>query len=340
MKSYNNKPAAVILAAGKGTRMKSEIPKVLHPLMGKPMVMHVVEACKAAGIDRIILVVGHGADAVKNTLGTHYEYVQQTEQLGTGHALMMAEELLKAFDKDLLVLAGDTPFLTGEILSDLIELHQKKNAAATLLTAILHPPPDYGCIIRDTKGHISKITEARDTSDAQLLTREVNTSHYCFDAQTLFSLLKNLKTDNDQKEYYLTDVIQMLVKDGAVVESLQSEDPDIALGIDNLIHLAEAFAIYREKIVRNLCMSGVTLLDPTSVYIEPHVKIAADTVIYPFTSITGKTEIGKNCHIGPHVRITDSQLGDNIKVEFTVIENRRLDSGQQLGPFACLTHID
>jgi bifunctional UDP-N-acetylglucosamine pyrophosphorylase/glucosamine-1-phosphate N-acetyltransferase len=335
-KSRTRETIAVILAAGKGTRMKSDLPKVLHPLMGKPIVSYVIDACKEAGVKRMILVIGHEANQVKETLGPEYDYVEQTEQLGTGHALMMAVPKLKDFQGDLLVLAGDTPFLSGDILHALIDKQRKFDAAAAMLTAVMNPAGAYGRIVRKN-GTILKIVEARDATPEELEITEVNTSHYCFMAERVLPLLAKLQTNNDQGEYYLTDVIHMLVAQQDKVESITSDDPNVLMGINNRLHLAEANAIQRKKLVDKWSLEGVTFMDPLSVYLEPDVTIGNDTVIWPGAVLAGRTHIGKNCQIGPHVRIQDSGIGDGCKVEFAVIERREIPAGEIIGPFAFLS---
>lgn len=327
---------AVILAAGKGTRMKSDLPKVLHPLLGKPMVSFVIEACQKAGSTRTILVIGHGAELVREKFGDTVEYAEQTEQLGTGHALMMAAPNLKDVKGDLLVLAGDTPFLTGEILQELIDKQKATGAAATMLTAIMDPAGAYGRIVRDAGGRISKIVEARDCIPEQLELTEVNTSHYCFDAEKVLPLLDQLGTDNDQGEYYLTDIIHLLVARNETVESITSDDPNVLMGINNRLHLAEANEILRKQLVEKWCLEGVSIIDPTSVHLEPDVEIGTDTVIFPGTMLTGRTKIGNGCTIGPNVRIQDSKIGETCFIEFSVIENLDIEAGRRIGPFAYL----
>lgn len=334
MTKSQNKTAAVILAAGKGVRMKSDLPKVLHPILDKPMVWYVARACRQAGIRRIILVIGHQSDLVRLTLGPEYEYVEQSQQLGTGHALMMAAETLKNYRGDLLVLAGDTPLLTGQILQKLIKAHQKKRAAATLMTANLDPTPAYGRIIRDSSGRIRRIVEERDATRAEKKITEVNTSHYCFHATDVFPLLKQLGAENDQGEYYLTDVIQLLADDGKDVQSLSSDDPSILVGINSRQNLSDASALLRERIARRMMDSGVTIVDPASVFIGPEVKMGRDTTVHPCSSVFGRTKIGKRCVIGPQVKLRDIQMGDDCKVEFSMIEGRKIESGSILGPFA------
>jgi len=333
----SRKTTALILAAGKGTRMKSEHPKVLHSLMGKPLVSYVIHACQKAGVHDTVLVIGHQADRVRNTLGEDFIYVEQTEQLGTGHAVMVSRDSLKNIRGDLLVLAGDTPFLTGKILKSLISKHQKSNAAITMMTALMDPPLAYGRIVRDSNRCIQRIVEARDASPDEKKIKEVNTSHYCFKAEKLFPCLDRLSTNNDQGEYYLTDVIQMMAEDGELIESITSRDSAVLMGINSRVHLAEAHEMLGRQIKTKWMENGVTILDPASVYIEPDVRIGIDTIIYPGTALMGKTRIGTRCTIGPYVKITDSDIKDDCKLEFSVIEKRKLDKNNIIGPFAFLT---
>ncbi|MBN2104020.1 NTP transferase domain-containing protein [bacterium] len=335
--SSPRKTIAVILAAGKGTRMKSELPKVLHTLMGTPMVNYVIQACRNAKTDDIVLVIGHQANLVRETLGMDFTYVEQTQQLGTGHAVMVCRDVLQNFKGDLLVLAGDTPFLTGKILKNMIQKHQKSGAAATMMTAMMNPPLSYGRIIRNDQGKIQCIVEARDATVQQKKITEVNTSHYCFQSEKLFPCLDQLNTDNDQEEYYLTDVIQMLVSRGDLVESLTSDDPTILMGINSRVHLAEAHEMMGLQIKKKWMENGVTIPDTASVYIEPDVKIGKDTLIYPGTTILGKTKIGSHCVIGPQVKLLDADIKDGCRIEFSVIEKRKIEKKSIIGPFAYLT---
>jgi bifunctional UDP-N-acetylglucosamine pyrophosphorylase/glucosamine-1-phosphate N-acetyltransferase len=334
MASTDRSSAAVILAAGKGTRMKSQFPKVLHPLMGRPMILYVIDACRRARLDRIVIIVGHEAEHVRQILGTDFEYVEQKPQLGTGHALMCASESLKGFSGDLLVLAGDAPFLTGSILRKLIGHHNKTCAAATLMTAIIDPPPAYGRIIRDSSKRITRIVEERDASFQEKKITEVNTSHYCFQAETVFPLLSKLKTGNDQGEYYLTDAIQIMTQKGMRVETVVAPDPSVLMGINSMEDLSKATELLRTRINRKWMEAGVTIIDPTVVFIEPDVKIGRDSVIYPFSSITGKSVIGRGCKIGPQVRLSNARIGNKCNIEFSVIENRKIEEEATIGPFA------
>jgi bifunctional UDP-N-acetylglucosamine pyrophosphorylase/glucosamine-1-phosphate N-acetyltransferase len=337
MPSSSKPVTAVILAAGKGVRMKSRLPKVLHKLMGRPIVSYVIDASQKAKVNRILLVVGHQADLVKSTLGLGYEYVEQTKQLGTGHALMMAAEKLAGFKGDLLVLAGDTPFLTGPILKKLIQRHQNTHAAATLMTAVMDPPPAYGRIVRDDSGHLIRIVEERDATPEEKKIAEVNTSHYCFQAAKVLPLLSELNTQNDQGEYYLTDIIQILAQQDDKVETVTTKDPNVLIGINSRAHLIECHQLYRNQIIRKWIEQGVTFLNPETVYIEPDVKIGQDTTIYPSATLTGKTVIGKGCTIGPEVKLTNAKIGENCVIEFSAIENRKIENNATIGPFAYLT---
>jgi bifunctional UDP-N-acetylglucosamine pyrophosphorylase/glucosamine-1-phosphate N-acetyltransferase len=337
MASRSRKTMAIILAAGKGTRMKSDMPKVLHPLMGKPLIHYVIQACNKIPVDQLALVVGHQADRVRDAVGLGPIYVEQTQQLGTGHAVMVTREQLKNFKGDLLVLAGDTPFLTTAILRSMIRKHQKTGAAVTLMTAEINPPLSYGRIVRSAEGHIQKIVEARDASPAEKKITEINTSHYCFRSDKLFPCLDHLSADNDQGEYYLTDVIEILSSQGERIESLSSEDPGVLMGINSRTHLAEANEILGQKIKVQWMENGVTLLDPATVYIEPDVRIGTDTTIYPGSVLLGKTKIGSRSIIGPHVRLMNADIGEECCVEFCVIENRKIENGRRIGPLAYVT---
>jgi bifunctional UDP-N-acetylglucosamine pyrophosphorylase/glucosamine-1-phosphate N-acetyltransferase len=318
-------------------RMRSDLPKVLHPLLGKTLVSYVVEACRKAKIDRTILVVGHRADLVKQAIGTTVEYVEQREQLGTGHALMMAANILKEVEGDLLTLVGDTPFLTGSILRKLIRHHHRTGAAATVMTTIIDPPPAYGRIIRDAEGKILRIVEERDATPEENRIVEVNSSHYCFRAEKVLPLLQRIKTNNDQGEYYLTDAIQLLAEKGERVETLTEKDPSVLIGINSRLELTNASQHLQQRILERLMDHGTTILDTSSVYIEPDVKIGKDSVIHPYCSIMGKTKIGARCVIGPQAKLKEAVIGDDCTVEFSVVERRKIENGATVGPFAYIS---
>ncbi|GAW29854.1 MULTISPECIES: bifunctional UDP-N-acetylglucosamine diphosphorylase/glucosamine-1-phosphate N-acetyltransferase GlmU [unclassified Carboxydocella] len=334
--------AAVILAAGKGTRMKSRLPKVLHPVGGQPMVSHVMAACRTAGAQPVVLVIGHGAEQVQATLGPEQIYVEQKEQLGTGHAVMQAETVLRDFEGDILVVCGDTPLLRGETLAALAQYHRQQEAVATVLTMTLANPTGYGRIIRDEQGQVAAIVEEKDATPEQKAIREVNSGTYCFQAQALFAALQQITPNNAQGEYYLTDVLAIFRQQGQKVAAWQLSDDTEVMGINDRVALAEANRLFRERINRQQMLAGVTILDPATTYIEAEVKIGADTVIYPNTHLTGKTTIGAGCQIGPDTKIMDSQIGDGVEIQFSVVLQAEIGNDCTIGPFAYLrpgTHL-
>lgn len=302
--------AAVIMAAGKGTRMKSALPKAAHLLLGKPITRHVIDACKQTGTDDVIVVVGHEADTVRAALGDDVTYALQSEQLGTGHACMQAIPSLRAEVEDVLVVPGDTPLITPDALTDLIRVHRRDGNAATLLTAILEDPSHYGRIIRGCKQEVTRIVEARDADKSVLDIKEINTSVYVFAKDALVENLGRLSSDNAQGEYYLTDVIELLNDKGLRVGAQTASDPNVILGINNRAELAALGAIMRERILNELMLSGVTVVDPTSTYVECDVEIGPDTVIHPFTIIERGTRIGSGCEIGPYARLRGVEIAD------------------------------
>lgn len=328
--------AAVILAAGKGTRMKSRLPKVLHPVGGQPMVNHVMAACRTAGAQPVVLVIGHGAEQVQATLGPEQVYVEQKEQLGTGHAVMQAETVLRDFEGDILVVCGDTPLLRGETLAALAQYHRQQEAVATVLTMTLANPTGYGRIIRDEQGQVAAIVEEKDATPEQKDIREVNSGTYCFQAQALFAALQQITPNNAQGEYYLTDVLAIFRQQGQKVAAWQLSDDTEVMGINDRVALAEANRLFRERINRQQMLAGVTILDPATTYIEAEVKIGADTVIYPNTHLTGKTTIGAGCQIGPDTKIMDSQIGDGVEIQFSVVLQAEIGNDCTIGPFAYL----
>ena len=302
--------AAVILAAGKGTRMKSDLPKVLHPIAGKPLLQYVIDAAKSGGASSLCLVVGCGAEQVRQQMGADYLYALQEQQKGTGHALQTALPAFSRMPQALLVLCGDTPLLRGETLATMIHQFQKEQAACTVMTAHLSEGGNYGRIIREADGQIARIVEARDATTEQLAVREINSGVYCFRTGPLLEVIQNLQPDNDQGEFYLTDVIAALRGRNERVTGFCCEDPQEILGVNDRAQLAEAGAILRHRINRFWMLSGVTLVDPETTYIDATVEIGPDTVIEPQVYLQGATVIGKGCSIGPAVKIVDSQVGD------------------------------
>lgn len=327
---------AVILAAGKGTRMKSTLPKVLHKIGGKPMVQQVMNAADLAGAKRKIVVVGFGAESVETALGNQAEYVVQQEQLGTGHAVMQASEILKDFEGTVMVLCGDTPLLQGQTLAKLFAEHQAAKASATVLTACMPDPTGYGRVIRNEDGQVLKIVEQKDAASGELAVNEVNTGIYCFERKALFEALNSINCNNMQGEYYLTDVIGILAKSQDKVWAVQVDEYQETLGINSRMQLAEAEKILRRRKLANLMDNGVTIMDIDSTFIDEEVCIGPDTVIYPFTWIEGATTIGKGCEIGPSSRIQNSSIGDNAILHFIYAHDCKIGNHVTVGPYVHL----
>ncbi|MHB0912036.1 MAG: bifunctional UDP-N-acetylglucosamine diphosphorylase/glucosamine-1-phosphate N-acetyltransferase GlmU [Armatimonadota bacterium] len=324
---------AVILAAGKGTRMKSALPKALHPICGKPMTRYVVDACRGSGIEDCIVVVGHGAEQVKEGLGNDIRYAVQAEQKGTGHACAQALALVEK-DSCVLVTPGDTPLIQAEMLSQLVAEHTASGAAATLLTTVLPDAGHYGRVLRGADGAVLRIVEAKDATPEEIAAREINTSIYCFDGALLAKYLKEITPANAQGEYYLTDVIGLMVADGRKVGAVVSEDPDIVLGVNNRVDLAYLTGIIRRRILDRLMLSGVTLIDPQATYVDDGVEVGADTVIHPGSHLLGGTKVGEGCTIGPSARLVNVQIGNNVTVLSSNLDDSTVGDGTRVGPFA------
>lgn len=328
--------SAVILAAGKGVRMHSQMPKVLHQVAGKPMIWYVVKAVKEAGINDIILVVGHGREMVEETLASeNLRFVVQEEQLGTGHALMQAQGSVNP-THTLVVLAGDTPLLEGKTLKKLLDFHQQQQARATVLSGLLPDPYGYGRIIRQADGGLERIVEEKDASPEEKEITEINTGMYCFQAGAVFAALSQIERSNAQGEYYLTDVLPILKNDGHKVAVLATDEVDQIHGINDRIQMAAAEAIIRQRRNQELMKNGVTIMAPDTTFIDSAVEIGMDTVIYPFTIIEGQTIIGENCTIGPYTRINDSSIGNDVVIDSSRIKEARIGNHCNIGPFAYL----
>ena len=325
---------AVILAAGQGTRMKSKLYKVLHPVCGKPMVQHVVDHIQTLDVKRIVTVVGHGAEMVKQQLGDKSEYVLQAEQLGTAHAVQQAEAILSSEEGTTLVVCGDTPLIRPETMQALFEHHQAKKAKATILTAIAENPTGYGRILRGDNGQVEQIVEQKDASAEQQLVKEINTGTYCFDNKALFETLKLVKNDNAQGEYYLPDVIEILQKQGEVVEAYVTGDFEETLGVNDRVALSQAEALMRTRINEKHMRNGVTIINPDATYISAEAMIGRDTVIQPGSMIEGTTVIGEDCIIGPNTQIIDSRIGDRTTVHSSVVRESAVAEDTAIGPFA------
>lgn len=334
--------AAIVLAAGKSTRMRSKLPKALHLVCGKPILAHLLDALAAAEVARRIVIVGHEADTVRAALDARYgaetlEYAEQTEQRGTGHAAQMAEPLLADFTGTVLVLPGDAPLLPAGALRTLLDAHHAQEAGATLLTAVLpHDAGSYGRVLRAPDGSVTGIVEAKDATPEQRAVREINTSVYAFAARSLFRALRDLRPDNAQGELYLTDVIRLLRDAGEVVAAVVSPDPDVVLGVNTRVELAEVAAKMRANLLRDLMLSGVTVTDPATTYVDAGVVVGQDTTILPNTHLLGATRIGADCLVGPNAVLSDATLGDRVQLRASCADRAQVGDDCRVGPFANL----
>jgi bifunctional UDP-N-acetylglucosamine pyrophosphorylase/glucosamine-1-phosphate N-acetyltransferase len=328
--------SAVILAAGEGTRMRSSRPKVLHPVCGRPLIAYPVRACRSVA-SRLVVVVGRAADGVRAAAGgENTAFVEQPTRLGTGHALMQARAALEDGGQILLVVPGDAPLLREETLRRLVERHAATGAAVTVLTAELGDPRGYGRIVR-ADGRPVAIVEERDATAAQREIREVNAGVYCFDPGRLWPVLAQVRQENDQGEYYLTDVVRALHGAGARVEAVGTDDPAECLGVNDRAQLAQVAGILRGRILERLMLAGVTVLDPASTYVDETVEIGRDTVLYPGVILEGDTRIGAECVVGAGSHIAASRLGDGVTVRpYCVMADAVVEDGAQLGPFCHL----
>jgi bifunctional UDP-N-acetylglucosamine pyrophosphorylase/glucosamine-1-phosphate N-acetyltransferase len=298
-------PSAIILAAGKSTRMKSARPKPLHEVCGRPMLEYVLRACFDADCSRVIVVVGHGKDEIISQFGDdgRIQWVEQTEQLGTGHAARMCEGILKEHDSDVFVLTGDGPLIRGEVLRTLLHAHREENAAASMATAVLDDPTGYGRIVRDEAGDFVEIIEQADATPQQRDIREVFPSYYCIRSDDLTFALSKLTNENAKREYYLTDIYSILRKAGKKVLAVQAVTQEDSLAVNDRIQQAEVDAIMQDRIHRKLRAEGVTIVSSVNTYIEDGVAIGRDTVIQPFSFIGRDSSIGPDCIVGPFARL-------------------------------------
>jgi bifunctional UDP-N-acetylglucosamine pyrophosphorylase / glucosamine-1-phosphate N-acetyltransferase len=334
----------ILLAAGQGTRMKSELPKVLHPLGGKALFVHVLEAARRLNPSLVTIVIGYGASAVKQAYTKNdVSWAMQEEQLGTGHAVLCAKEKFAGFKGDVLILSGDVPMIQEKTLRTMVEHHRRSGAAVTLLTARLERPAGYGRILRDADGALTGIVEEKDATEAQRQLCEVNAGIYVASVPFLFAALSGVGNDNRQGEFYLPDVVVIGINQGKTIATVAVDDVRETLGINSREELASMEKNLRQKINQKWMSAGVTLKDPDTTYIEESVTIGKDTVIGPNTQLCGKTTIGERCRIDGTAFLTDAQIGDEVQLKFSVVITRsRIDSGSIVGPFAQLrpgTHL-
>jgi bifunctional UDP-N-acetylglucosamine pyrophosphorylase/glucosamine-1-phosphate N-acetyltransferase len=330
------KISAVILAAGQGTRMRSELPKVLHLLAGKPLAWHALEAARQVTGERPVMVVGHGAEAVRRALGEDAaEYVLQSPQLGTGHAVLQAEAVLKERAELVLVTYADMPLVTPATLRRLVAAHRAQEGPITMLTVTADDPRGFGRVVREANGRVLEIVEEAQATPEQLAIRELNTGLFCFSADWLWPALHRIQL-SPKGEYYLTDLAGLAVADGLPVKALVADDPLEVIGINTRLHLAEAEALLRRRINQAWMLQGVTMINPEATYIEPGVTIGNDTVLWPNTYLRGDTQIGAGCEVGPNTIILDSQVGDACTILASVLEGATVEDHVEIGPFARL----
>lgn len=315
---------AIILAAGQGTRMKSKLYKVLHPVCGRPMVDHVLTQIEKNEMDKIVTIIGHGADKVKETLGNRTEYALQSEQLGTGHAVLQAEGILGDLDGMTLIACGDTPLFTAKTFSELFEYHKSKGAVATVLTAQAENPFGYGRIIRNEIGIVEKIVEQKDATKEEAAVKEINTGVYVFDNRELFHALHQIKNDNAQGEYYLTDVMEIFKNENKIVAAYRMKNFEESMGVNDRVALSKATKVMRQRINEGHMKNGVTIIDPDNTYIDCDVQIGSDTVIEPGVYLKGRTIVGNDCFIGANSEIVNSILDDEVTVTSSLIEEAHM----------------
>ncbi|MFQ5780928.1 MAG: bifunctional UDP-N-acetylglucosamine diphosphorylase/glucosamine-1-phosphate N-acetyltransferase GlmU, partial [Nitrospiria bacterium] len=330
------KKGAIILAAGRGKRMKSKLAKVLHPLAGMPMLFYLIDLVERVEFQEVFVIVGHQAEQVINALsGRKVTPILQDPPLGTGHAVLQAKTALKDFNGPLLIFSGDTPLLRDETIRRLWALHQTENGAMTLLTTRISKPSGYGRVVRNEGGTINRIVEEKDATPAEREIQEVNTGVYLVEATFLFNALEQIRPDNRQKEYYLTDLIRIAAGEGKYPAGMEA-DPEEVIGINSRADLAAAEGIARRRINSDWMAEGVTLIDPARIQIDAAVTIGRDSVLHPGVTLEGKTEIGEGCIVYPS-RIKDSRLGKGVMVkDHCVIEAAEIESGGIVGPFAHL----
>ena len=333
--------AAVILAAGMGTRMKSRTPKALHRICGREMLLLVVDSVRAAGVDDITVVVPQNSQPFREALDDSVQYASQPEPLGTAHALLQARSAAECAD-NILVLYGDTPLIRADTLSDLMQRHRRSEACASVVTAIAAKPDGMGRILRDEVGSITAIVEELNADNETLAIREVNSGLYCFRGTWLWRNLERLAPASNG-ELLLTDLIQAAVEQSLPVESITSDDPRETMGVNDRLQLAEAETILRRRIREHWMLGGVTMPDSASVYIDKTVTLEPDTVILPNTHITGKSVVGGGCTIGPNAIIGNAHIGDDCEIVSSVVRDSTLESGVDVGPFSHIrggSHIE
>lgn len=330
-----SKIKALILSAGKGTRMKSALPKVMHKVCGKEMVNHVIKASREAGVSEITAILGHGSNKVKKILNPDVNIVTQEEQLGTGHAVMVAKETISKSDT-IVVLCGDTPLIQPTTLKNLFKYHNDNNYHATVLTTTVDNPTGYGRIIRDSNNDLVKIVEQKDANKEEIKVNEINSGIYCFNGGSLLNALDKLTNNNAQNEYYLTDTLEIIKNNGFKIGAYNGANIKELMGVNSRLELAQAESIMRDRINKHHMTNGVTILDPASTYIECDVAIKSDTIIYPGVMLKGDTSIGENCTIEMNSSIENSIVKNNSTVKNSTIVDSMIGENTTVGPYAYL----
>lgn len=328
----------IILAAGKGTRMKSAVPKVLHPVCGKPIIQYVLDITKSVGSLKNYIVLGHKSDEVAEYLPKEAIVVQQKQLLGTADAVKSVENKMKSYRGHVLILCGDTPLLNKSMIRELIRKHKKSNASATVLTTVVHDPQGYGRIIRDEGGNIVAIREEKDAAGFEKSIAEINVGVYCFKAQDLFKGLKSIQLNTKKKEFYLTDIFEYFTENGLKAATVETEHPEEGLGVNSRSDLAVAESIIRQRILKSIMQQGVTIIDPSTTYIDENVKIGTDTVIRPFTVIEKGSKIAANCSIGPFAHIRPgTKIDKNVVIgNFTEVSRSKIGQDTLVKHFSFL----
>lgn len=328
--------AVIVLAAGLGTRMKSDMAKVLHPIVGRPLIVHVLKAAAGLNARKTVLVLGHQADRVAEAVKEFgAEVAIQARQLGTGHAVMQAEKALEGFAGDVVILSGDVPLIRKKTIAHLVSHHEKSGAALTMMTAMLDDPAGYGRVVNDASGRLLRVVEHKDATDEERAIKEINTGIYCIKASFLFSHLKTLGNSNAQGEYYLPDLISMAVEKGLGADTVAADEVEEVMGINNRLELAEAERLMRRRINEYWMREGVTFVAPDATYVDEGVMLGKDVVLSPGCILQGTTVIGDGSVIGPYSRIIDTRIGAGVEVlDGCVIEESEIEDGCHVGPFA------
>lgn len=327
--------AGLLLAAGQGTRMKSKLPKVLHPILGRPMILYAIESLQQATGSKPVVVIGHEAELIRQSIGEQVDWVLQEPQLGTGHAVQQAQGLLQGHVEQVLVTTADMPLMRTETLQRLIQVQSANPGPITMLTLIAPEARGFGRVVRDDAGLVAAIVEEAQATPEQLAIHELNASAYCFNAAWLWQALPRIPL-SPKGEYYLTDLVGLAVADGLAVEAIAVEDAQETIGINTRVHLAEAEGILRQRINRAWMEQGVSMVDPSATYIEPGVQIGRDTILWPNTYLHGSTQVGEECNLGPDVIVRDCQIGDGCRIIASVLEGAILEDQVEMGPYSHL----